>query len=260
MNCDIYRSSPGVYCMVLFPTCNKNLPIVSTAFQWHPQYNKLKARVSQSHKVRPIIHTQWQDANLSFAKRFPIPNKIYNFMCENVNSFTDSDKELMHSWFSWDRFGKSANKAYKYIELSSCFIGRSSIAIIWQNILGNCLTGIINISLRTKATNAKVCEVQHHNLKVNVQQQHILQKLDEIWVTYYHSIHQSINHFYCIIALITEQIKKRRMKKIWIWTTTITKCMFLLFQIIFCTKITNVQGHHRVSKENTVYIKWTNVW
>lgn len=94
MNCDIYRSSPGVYCMVLFPTCNKNLPIVSTAFQWHPQYNKLKARVSQSHKVRPIIHTQWQDANLSFAKRFPIPNKIYNFMCENVNSFTDSDKEL----------------------------------------------------------------------------------------------------------------------------------------------------------------------
>lgn len=159
MNCDIYRSSPGVYCMVLFPTCNKNLPIVSTAFQWHPQYNKLKARVSQSHKVRPIIHTQWQDANLSFAKRFPIPNKIYNFMCENVNSFTDSDKELLHSWFSWDRFGKSANKAYKYIELSPCFIGRSSIAIIWQNILGNCLTGIINISLRTKATNAKVCEV-----------------------------------------------------------------------------------------------------
>lgn len=28
-----------------------------------------------------------------------------------------------------------------------------------------------------------------------------------------------------------------------------------LFQINFCSKITNVQGQHRVSKENTVYIK-----
>lgn len=70
------------------------------------------------------------------------------------------------------------------------------------------MTGIINISLRTKATNAKVCEVQHHNLKVNVQQQHILQKLDEIWVTYYHSIHQSINQSLLLYHSI-EQMKDK---------------------------------------------------
>lgn len=31
---------------------------------------------------------------LTFAKRFLIPNKIYNFMCENVNSFIFTNKAL----------------------------------------------------------------------------------------------------------------------------------------------------------------------
>lgn len=47
---------------------------------------------------------------------------------------------------------------------------------------------------------------------------------------YNQSIHQSINHVYCIIALITEETKdKENEEKMYIWTTTITKCMILLF-------------------------------
>lgn len=45
------------------------------------------------------------------------------------------------------------------------------------------------------------------------------------------------------------------------------KCIYELPQLqnawFFYSKLffaLNVQGYHRVSKEKTVYIKWTNVW